>query len=157
MLTALKDDGQSAEGDWPYLNSLPSNLDDYGPPRGVPVYRRDGEPCDGGVDLIVETLDSGRPVLVLMMLSDAFYVPSPEGVVIGLAGDGPDPLRRHAMVAVGHGIASGERAILVRNSWGADWGLAGHAWLLETFLAPRLTRVALLKEEIHVPAQTLAA
>lgn len=27
MLTALKDDGQPAEGDWPYLDALPSKLD----------------------------------------------------------------------------------------------------------------------------------
>jgi hypothetical protein len=157
MLTALKDDGQPAEGDWPYLDALPSKLDDYGPPSGVTVFRRAGEPRDGGVEVIVQTLDSGRPVLVLMMLSDAFYAPDGEGVVIGQAGDGPDPLRRHAVLAVGHGAAAGERAILVRNSWGADWGLAGHAWLPESFLAPRLTRVALLTEEVHVPAQNLAA
>ena len=77
--------------------------------------------------------------------------------MVAPASEGPDPLRRHAVVAVAHGLIGTERAVLVRNSWGADWGLAGHAWLPETYLAPRLTHVALLKEEVHVPAQTLAA
>lgn len=157
MLNALKDDGQPVESDWPYLDALPSKLDEYGPPSGVTVYRRAGEPRDGNIDEIILTLDSGHTMLVLMMLSDAFYVPDGEGIVVAPADEGPDPLRRHAVVAVGHGTVANERAVLVRNSWGTDWGYAGHAWLPETFLAPRLTRVALLKEEILVPSQNLAA
>ena len=157
MLTALKEDGQPIESDWPYLDILPAELDDYSPPTGVTVYRRSGEPRGGGVDEIVRMLDCGQPALILMMLSDAFYMPNSEGMVAAPPGEGPDPLRRHAIVGVGHGSVEAERAILVRNSWGADWGQTGHAWLPESYLAPRLTRVALLKEEIHVPAQTLAA
>ena len=91
-----------------------------------------------------------------MMLSDAFYMPNGQGLVVAPPGEGPDPLRRHAVVAVAHGVFGAERAILVRNSWGADWGIAGHAWLPQSYLAPRLTHVALLKEEVHVSAQTVA-
>lgn len=157
MLTALRDDGQPVEADWSYLANLPAKLDDYGPPTGVTVYRRAGEPHLGGIDEIVNTLDANEPALAIMMLSDAFYMPEGDGVVVAPTGEGPDPLRRHAVVAVAHGLIGTERAILVRNSWGPDWGLAGHAWLPESYLAPRLTHVALLKEEVHVPAQTLAA
>jgi hypothetical protein len=157
MLAALKGDGQPVEADWPYLNALPSDLDTYGPPADLKVFRRNGEPRPGGVDEIVLQLDAKRPVLTLLMLSDAFYMPDRDGVVATTPGEGPDPQRRHAVVAVGHGTRAGERVILVRNSWGLGWGLAGHAWLTESFITPRLTRVALLTEEIHVPAQTLAA
>lgn len=157
MLTALKEDGQPVETDWPYLASVPVKLDDYGPPAGLTVYRRSGESLAGGVDDIVKSLDEGAPALVIMMLSDAFYMPNPDGVVLAPPREGPDPLRRHAVVAVAHGSVGTERAILVRNSWGTHWGLAGHGWLTESYLTPRLTRVALLKEEVHVPAQTLAA
>jgi hypothetical protein len=157
MLTTLNADGQPVEPDWPYLASLPAKLDEYGPPSGVTVYRRAGQSHPGGVDEIVKALDLGEPALVIMMLSDAFYVPNRHGVVVAPPGEGPDPLRRHAVVAVAHGSVGAERAILVRNSWGVDWGMSGHGWLPETYLAPRLTHVALLKEEVYVSAKTLAA
>ena len=157
MLTALKEDGQPVEAGWPYLASLPTKLDEYGPPAGLTVYRRAGEPRAGEFDEIAKTLDAGEPALLIMMLSDAFYMPNDQGVVIAPLGEDPDPLRRHAVVAVAHGMLGAERAILVRNSWGAGWGMAGHAWLPKSYLAPRLTHVALLKEEVHVSAQTFAA
>jgi Papain family cysteine protease len=157
ILAALKEDGQPLEGDWPYLVWLPNDIAAYQPPDNVLVFRRDGEPRPAAVDEIIGHLDAGTSTVLLMMLSDAFYMPDALGVVRAVAGDGPDPMRRHAAVAVGHGIVDGTRAILIRNSWGIDWGTEGHAWLPETFIAPRLTRVALLTEEVHVPAQDLAA
>jgi hypothetical protein len=84
-------------------------------------------------------------------------MPDEFGVVRAAAGEGPDPMRRHAVIAVGHGMVDGARAVLIRNSWGAAWGVEGHAWLPELFIEPRLTRLALLTEEVYVPAQDLAA
>lgn len=157
ILAALKEDGQPVESDWPYLATLPANLDGYGPPDKVLVFRRNGEPQLDGVNEIIAHIDASSPAVMLMMLSDAFYSPDAFGIVRAPIGEAADPARRHAVIAVGHGRIDGGRAILVRNSWGTDWGLVGHAWLPETFIAPRLTRVALLTEEIHVPAQNLAA
>lgn len=150
MLTALKNDGQPLEDDWPYLDVLPADLDAYGPPAEVTVFRRDSEPRFEQLDEIIAMLNLGKVTVVLMMISDAFYLPNAEGIVRAPSGERPDPTRRHAVVAVGHGEVDGVRAILVRNSWGPDWGFAGHGWLTEPFIAPRLTRVALLTEEVDV-------
>jgi Papain family cysteine protease len=157
ILEALKEDGQPVENDWPYLATLPSDLAVYQPPGNVVVFRRDGEPQPPTLDQIIEHLNAKNPTVMLMMLSDAFYAPDVLGVVPVTPGEGPDLMRRHAVVAVGHGTVDGVRAVLVRNSWGPEWGIEGHAWLTEAFIAPRLTRIALLTEEIHVPSQDLAA
>jgi hypothetical protein len=157
MLATLKEDGQPFEGDWPYLASLPSDLDAYRPPKKMVVFRRNGESRPAGVDEIIGLLDDGSPTVMLMMLSDAFYMPDALGVVRAAAGEGPDPARRHAVIAVGYGTVDCARAVLIRNSWGGGWGLDGHAWLPEPFITPRLTRLALLTEEVNVPAQDLAA
>jgi Papain family cysteine protease len=157
MLMALKHDGQPLESEWPYLEKLPDDAGDYGPPAVTALFRRDGEARPEGFEEIVTRLQAGQPPVVLMMISDAFYLPNEAGVVFASPGEGPDPARRHAVVAVGCGIAGGQNAILIRNSWGPDWGLNGHAWLAESFFAPRITRLAVLMENAHVPAPNLAA
>src|SRR6266478_7201916 len=153
MLVTLKEEGQPLEDHWPYLVALPSDLDAYGPPSNVVVFRRDGESRPVGVDEIIGLLGRGIPTVILMTLSDAFYMPDALGVVRAASTEGPDPARRHAVIAVGYSMVDGARAVLIRNSWGAGWGLDGHAWLPEPFIAPRLTRLAILTEEINVPAQ----
>ena len=71
-----------------------------------------------------------------MTVSTAFYVPSSDGVV-----DSNEPENstlRHAVVAVATGKRAEAKLLLVRNSWANSWGLAGYAWLSETYAAPRI-------------------
>jgi hypothetical protein len=148
MLEVLREDGQPVETKWPYLTSLPFDLASWLPPAGITeVYRRLGDVGTATVDEIVRLLDEGRPVLTTMMLSDSFYLPANDGVVDVIPGEAPDPTRRHAVVAVGRGIRNRERLILVRNSWGEGWGVEGYGWLTESFLQPRLMRIAVLAQE----------
>ena len=53
-------------------------------------------------------------------------------------------VRRHALVAVGHGERHDGKYILVRNSWGEGWGDRGHAWLHEEYLEACLETTAII-------------
>ena len=158
MLEALREDGQPVETDWPYLTNLSADLSAWSPPTGIgPRFRRGGARRGVEFQEVVEILDEGCPALILMTLSDSFYLPRAGGVVVPPPGETVDPTRRHAVVAVGHGWAEGNSAILIRNSWGSEWGLDGYAWLPRPYLEPRLLRLAVLTEEIDVVANSASA
>ena len=155
ILEALREDGQPVETDWPYLISLPSDLRTWSPPTEIgPRFRRHGAPRGATFQEVIEILEEGSPALILMTLSDSFYLPRAGGVVLPPSSESVDPTRRHAVVAVGYGVADGDSAILIRNSWGSAWGLDGYAWLPRPYLEPRLLRSAVLREEIDVLADS---
>lgn len=157
MLAAIRDDGQPAEAVWPYLppSAVPAQ---WTPPAGkLELYRRAGEAGADYVDALIAELANGAPVIGLLRLSNSFYRVGADGVVDEAPGEKPDLNRRHAVVAVGYGQGSGQRVVLVRNSWGPRWGLQGYAWLTEKFLRGRLFRIAVLKEDLSVPANSNAA
>lgn len=82
---------------------------------------------------VVKHLTGGKPVGLVVQVCQALMVPK-DGVIDF------DPLvlpdQYHAVVGVGVGMSSytGEGHVLLRNSWGASWGLAGHAWMPMTLL-----------------------
>ena len=158
ILDVLREDGQPAETDWPYLTSLPSDLSAWSPPGQIgPRFRRSGARRGAKFQEVIEILEEGSPALILMTLSDSFYLPRAEGVILPPPSENVDPTRRHAVVAVGYGLADGDSAILIRNSWGSAWGLDGYAWLPRPYLEPRLLRLAVLTEEIDALADSPSA
>lgn len=158
MLDALRQDGQPEERGWPYLATTPTDVSSWVPPAEVgPLFGRAGEKSKPSIDQVVHELDHGRPVIILLMLSRAFYTPTAQAVIHPASGEVPEPARRHAVVAVGHGTVDRQRAILIRNSWGQRWGDAGHAWLTEPFLGPRIFAAATLTDEVYVSARSVAA
>jgi len=54
----------------------------------------------------------------------------------------------HAVAGVGIGSFRGGRVIMIRNSWGSDWGDDGHVWLDDAFIGQHLKRVMVLTHEI---------
>lgn len=158
MLEALNKDGQPEEIGWPYLPATPADATKWLPPDDIgKLFGRKGEVASHTIERIIQELNAGRPVIVLTMLSIAFYKKHSQGVVDPAIDERPDPDRRHAVVAVGHGKVDGQRAVLVRNSWGPGWGDGGYGWLTERFLGPRIYAAATLLEEVDVPANTIAA
>jgi hypothetical protein len=141
---ALKLDGQSPETGWPYLTALPSELTHWKPPPGAtPLFRRATQPLTPkGADVIAR-LDTGQPVVLILLLGERFYNP-----IDGLIAIGPNDADTdyHAVIAVGHGNAStGEACILVRNSWGPDWALEGYGWIALPYLEARLKQTLVME------------
>src|SRR5262249_7716506 len=144
MLTAIAQDGQPYEADWPYLSTLPSDLTKWKPPTTVgQLFRRSSE--KRLATELYTLLDSSSPVIVVMTLSSAFDRPGPGGIVA--RNEPVVSARRHAVIAVGHGRQNSARFVLIRNSWGELWGMNGHAWLAEAYLTPRIIALAILKEK----------
>jgi hypothetical protein len=144
ILEAVKYDGQPIESGWPYLPVSPPDPALWLPPVGIgEVFRREGEIIGSAFDAIWGLVAAGRPAVIGITLSDAFYLPH-EGIVDAI--EPVDTIRRHAVVAVAVGRRGTSRLLLVRNSWGVHWGVAGHAWLADAYLAPRVLRVLTLKE-----------
>jgi hypothetical protein len=158
MLETLRENGQPEERGWPYLPATPADATSWKPPAEVgALFGRNGEKSVHSLDRVIGELDQGRPVIILLMLSRAFYARNPHGVVDPANDETPEPQRRHAVIAVGHGTVDGQRAVLVRNSWGPNWGDAGYGWLTERFLNPRIFAAAMLLEEVDVSTRSAAA
>lgn len=158
MLEALRLDGQPHEAGWPYLPATPVDLASWTPPTTPgPMFGRDGHEGPASFAAATTHLANGAPVMLLMMLSPSFYTPDPHGVVVPAPDEAPQSAVRHAVIGVASGQVDGDAAILVRNSWGAGWGVDGHAWLTEAFVTPRLFALAILGGDVVAPLYSEAA
>jgi Papain family cysteine protease len=140
MADAIHHDGQPHELQWPYLQALPADMSAWSPPSGcAPIFRREFLLEAGSLDRVLAHLDASVPVVITMRVSPSFYLPDSDGVIA--AGPTEPAVNSHAVVAVGRGRRSKDELVLIRNSWGEQWGLHGHAWLTDEYLRPRLMSI----------------
>lgn len=138
---ALAYDGQPLEVAWPYT---PTQAVPWKPPTltSAPL-RATMLQSKLAVPEIIQALDLGTPVVLGLVITDAFFRPDAAGCI---PDRDPDVERGgHAVLAVGHGHdTAGRSAILIRNSWGPKWGVGGYAWLSSDYLARQLHETATL-------------
>lgn len=102
--------------------------------RIFPFMRLDKGMYGVPINTLYGALADGHPVAFGCTLFESF-----ESFVVEQTGEVPmpadieAPIGGHAMVAVGYDMQRG--AVLVRNSWGAGWGIAGHCWMPTAYLA----------------------
>jgi hypothetical protein len=140
ILESLRDDGQTAEEVWPYLDNIPDDLSKWRPPANTtPLFKRDSVIAVAAILEIMNYLNDGLPVVITFMVSLAFCEPQ-DGVVMIRINDAD--VGWHAVTVVGHAESEGRSLLLVRNSWGKSWGLNGYAWVDVNYLATRMENFA---------------
>lgn len=128
VLGAIRSPGQPLESVYPY------QPDGHDTPLAEPgaamelICSPTAHYLDLKVPDVVELIAAGKPVGLVVQVSQSLMGPV-DGVIAF------DPLvlpdQFHALIGVGLGVDedSGEKYVLIRNSWGESWGNAGHAWL----------------------------
>lgn len=141
MSDALAYDGQPVEATWPYqLDQLPL----WSPPTNIGTLWRVGtKQIAATFDDVALAVQAGLPVIFGLIITARFLRCDSTGLLPTLAPDAPRT--GHALVAVGYGTDASNKYLLARNSWGERWGLAGHAWLAEDYIAAQLRNAAVLQ------------
>jgi hypothetical protein len=76
---------------------------------------------------VCAALQNGRPIGLVVRLLTSFY--QPVDGRIAMNGHLVDGLHALVATALGHDVVTKDEFVLVRNSWGASWGIGGCAWL----------------------------
>lgn len=119
--------GQPLEADYPYRPTSGTTVAAPVQPDGAQMYRSGLREIKRTSDVVIAELQNGHVVGLIIESTATLMAPTN-----GIVAFSPMilPGRAHAVVAVGLGTtAAGQQYVRIRNSWGANWGDQGHAWL----------------------------
>lgn len=141
VMAALLDQGQPAEAECPY--SMIERPLEWAPSTPSGELWRRATTLEAKHDvwsIIGASLTASRPVVIILEIDDAFWTPV-DGVI-----EKPDvePRGSHAVLAIE--MSASPARVLVRNSWGDQWGDDGYAWLSSAYVGTRCAAVMTIGE-----------
>ncbi len=134
----LSEPGQPDEKEWPYEKQAATYP--WRPPKKIGQLFCAGAEIDSvQIDRVVARLNKGQPVVLCLLIDETMFSWTDCAGTAFITHQPPpfDPGSGHAVVAVGWGTNGSDRQILIRNSWGSEWGDHGHAWLSEAYTEER--------------------
>jgi len=131
-LSALMNDGQTTEGNWPYNSPQCTDVT-------LPFYCRAATVGLFDPAAVTSWLAAGIPIVSILDIGEEFFLHSGENALNLSPGTAVEAC--HAVAITGHRSVAGQNDFLVRNSWGAQWGMNGLAWISSDYLQSRSTAV----------------
>lgn len=135
-VTALSQTGQPPESMWPYDEFCDENAPAYSPPNAAlsssPFLCANLAQTKIDATTIKNHINQKQPVILGLPLCESFHYCTDGSLTLPTLQD--LLLGAHAVVAVGYDDTSGAGVLVIRNSWGKEWGDAGHAYLPYDYL-----------------------
>ncbi|MFC8524354.1 MULTISPECIES: C1 family peptidase [Micrococcaceae] len=144
---ALLGYGQPELSQWPYDPTLGAGTEE--PPENLqnPPWKRSALndvvlKHDGIEDALEDELEHSHPVILIVEVTDEFGQPDDEGIV-AMPNMRAASGSYHAVACVGAAYhPTRGRLLLIKNSWGTDWGLGGYCWLPLEYLTAFVVQAA---------------
>lgn len=139
-LSVVAAPGQPFDADVPYRDVEPETAHAILLPN-QPLFAHPFRDAGLRVVDVFSALLASRSIGLIIRLTQDFYFAAPSSPRVPFSREVQPGC--HAVIGVGLGkdAATNETHVLVRNSWGPQWGEGGHAWLPESYLAAYTLRV----------------
>jgi hypothetical protein len=141
---ALKDVGQPISVEWPYD---PTRVvgPGYSPPTCTTLYTRGSSKTLLTLETLCKVIEQGKtPIIVVGIVEPDFHL-APNGVIHTPSASSTISSWRHAVTVVGWGRSTSHGTMLIiRNSWGPDWGFRGYGLISEAYLTTHLHQTVVL-------------